>query len=724
MTRFIIFTCLTLLFLTNSYSQIKTTLSTKEIVNKRGYYDVDTVKISKVLPAIDRTKLINEDLEEQLLGVPYRFGKDIEVNYSSEKDGTWFTTKEGDRIWKLKINSKDALGLSIIFNKLILPLNAKLYIYNSSRTMAYGPVESRNIKNPNRFSTDIIKGNTIIIELFEPKELKNSSLVEIGKVIHVYKDVFPAFSGFGSSNSCEIDVNCYTGNIREESDAVAMVLLADQTRHCSGAMVTTACRDYTPNFLTAFHCVDIGNNGIPSETTAFDGNISTTESNNVGTWLFRFLYKSPTCNGPEPPSYTWITIPADQYLSGWHNTDFALIRLDEIPEPGSNIRYLGWTRTSTPATNTRAYHHPRGDVMKFSYDNDPPTNRNTTWTGTNGFKILGFPANHFWDVEFTGGGVEPGSSGSPLVDGNGRIVGQLYGGTECPNSTGIYGRFDESWDGGGSLNTRLSSWLTNTPSIVQTQRIRIPVISGPNILCSSNTNYTISYFPAGQSVSWQVTPSYLVANASGTGSTATLKAKTASSSGQATLTFTLTDGVECPNHATFSKTITVGQPISFTWQGPGPYGQLDVTVYGGSSPFKFYRNETLIYTSSSSSATIPFGCSGGTLKVEATTACGVSSSSQIIPSGCPSFFVVYPNPSTTEINVSPPETEKIDDSSQMIVDEKVFLTISNDQGEAIKSESFSTCDGKKINIQGLKKGTYYLLINSKSINETHRILVE
>jgi lysyl endopeptidase len=66
-----------------------------------------------------------------------------------------------------------------------------------------------------------------------------------------------------------------------------------------------------------------------------------------------------------------------------------------------------------------------------------------------------------WDMGVT----EGGSSGSPLFDNNGRIIGQLYGGeSECNGTTDnggfdIYGRFDVSWNGGGSSTTRLKDWL-------------------------------------------------------------------------------------------------------------------------------------------------------------------------------------------------------------------------------------------------------------------------
>ena len=95
--------------------------------------------------------------------------------------------------------------------------------------------------------------------------------------------------------------------------------------------------------------------------------------------------------------------------------------------------------------------------MKVSRDNQPPG------------KIDYSNPLYVWEIlEPTGweyGASEGGSSGSPLFDDEGRIIGQLYGGSsECVGLTDngaadIYGRVDKSWDGAGSSSTRLSDWL-------------------------------------------------------------------------------------------------------------------------------------------------------------------------------------------------------------------------------------------------------------------------
>jgi hypothetical protein len=65
-----------------------------------------------------------------------------------------------------------------------------------------------------------------------------------------------------------------------------------------------------------------------------------------------------------------------------------------------------------------------------------------------------------WDRNTT---TEPGSSGSPLFDNVGRIIGQLWGGgASCQNlsSPDYYGRVSNSWNPNGSTNAQqLKHWL-------------------------------------------------------------------------------------------------------------------------------------------------------------------------------------------------------------------------------------------------------------------------
>lgn len=256
-------------------------------------------------------------------------------------------------------------------------------------------------------------------------------------------------------------------------------------------------------------------------------------------------------------------------------------------------------------------------------------------------------------------------------------------------------------------------------------------ISGPTELCYSNKTYTLNHVPSGtpsSNIQWSVNPASLFYTDTGTGSSFSTKSSSATTSGQGTITATFESN--CGNLYPIDLNVDVQETnsIYFTYQGPGPHGQLDVFVYGGSSPYYFYRNGSLIFTSVSSQPTIPFGCNGGSLTVHASTVC--SSSSQLIPAGCaPYFMVVYPNPATSEINIAEANGISEQENSSMVTlessqDTEMSLVLLDDYGTVVRTSEIDAHEEKKINIVGLKTGIYYLRILTTDIDETHRVFIE
>src|SRR5690606_20862978 len=121
--------------------------------------------------------------------------------------------------------------------------------------------------------------------------------------------------------------------------------------------------------------------------------------------------------------------------------------------------WAGWNRSTTDVPDfSVGIHHPSGDIMKVCRDNQSPSRISTSFGGN--------PTAQMWRInDWDLGVTEGGSSGSALFDQEGRIVGQLAGGSAACAGTGnnggydIYGRFDTSWDYGSSASTRLKDWL-------------------------------------------------------------------------------------------------------------------------------------------------------------------------------------------------------------------------------------------------------------------------
>ena len=265
-------------------------------------------------------------------------------------------------------------------------------------------------------------------------------------------------------------------------------------------------------------------------------------------------------------------------------------------------------------------------------------------------------------------------------------------------------------------NTRMRQAFASSSTLqnVVGNSCSIPSLTGNSTVCYNvNTTYTLTN--GGSNVTWEVSSALQIVSSSNTSITVkTLSAYQGSAYIRAIL-----------QYETIQKNITVNSSFNMTWAGPGPYGQVDVWITGGNPPYKFYRNNALIYTSYSSPTTIPFGCNGGILKVEASTICGVISKNDIIPSCNNYIYSVYPNPASTTLTVAKTES----------IDAQQFDTSNNEKSN--KADSFELYDfdsnlilkGKlgtqtTIDASIYKKGRYILKISSGKESETHHIIVE
>ncbi len=388
---------------------------------------------ARIMATVDVAAMLAEDDIEEQEGLPFRFGAPFDVSYDLKKSGEWMEFPDGSAIWRLRIVSQGAYSINLIYDNFYLPPGGELFVYSEDREMITGAFTERNNKKSGLFATAPVKGGDITVEYYEPANVRGDGHFTITRIVHAYKDVFN-FGGdkydkaYGSSGSCNNNVNCAVGDDwQTESRAVAMVLLGNGTRWCSGSMINNVRQDETPYFLTANHCL-----------------------NGEENWIIMFRYESSGCsNSDGPTSYTvhGTTLRATNTYS-----DFALVELSETPPTSYNISYVGWSNVDVAASSAVGIHHPSGDIKKISFEDDPLTS--TTYLGTSG--------DSHWRVEdWDDGTTEGGSSGSALFDPNHKLVGQLHGGyASCTSQTSDwYGKFSDSWDYGSNASTRLRDWL-------------------------------------------------------------------------------------------------------------------------------------------------------------------------------------------------------------------------------------------------------------------------
>jgi len=389
------------------------------------------------------------------------YGKGIDLSIDIKTHGKLETLSNNGRLWLLPIHSASAYGMQFYFNKFRLPFGATLFFYNEDRTMILGAFTSDN-NNPDptqaiQFGTQWIAGNTIYIEYYEPADAEFEGALEINTVIHIYSDVIFRSGPFSSGpiGPCHVNVSCQASGWEKEINSVALILRYNYNNKlsnvCSGAMINNTANDGRPYFLTAKHCV---------------GNSQDPFYNNT-TWLFLFNHQSKTCtsDGSDVFPSTIQSVYGSQVLAddSYPNfiSDYALLELNTTKPTLEKygVCYAGWDRTNSAGSPPFVgIHHPRGDIKKISIENSMVISTEAQLNVIN-------PNFNFWRViDWEKGVTDVGSSGSPLFNGNHRLIGQLCCGlSECngPNSdngqSDWYGKFSKSWTLGG-----FSFWLDPT----------------------------------------------------------------------------------------------------------------------------------------------------------------------------------------------------------------------------------------------------------------------
>ena len=192
--------------------------------------------MTRSLPAVDHATLLAED-ETDSKDVPLRFGYPHDVNFNLNNSGTWEETKDG-RVWRLRIESRNAYSINLIFDHFDLPVGGQLFIYNDNYDYVIGAFTDANEFPTGEFSTQPVPGDAITLEYNEPYEAQGQSVISVSSVIHAYRNLFgraDALDDYGDSGTCNNNV---CGNAMCQPDGGACM---DPNDCCSGLCNSNVC---------------------------------------------------------------------------------------------------------------------------------------------------------------------------------------------------------------------------------------------------------------------------------------------------------------------------------------------------------------------------------------------------------------------------------------------------------------------------------------------------
>jgi len=442
----IISICLLAFVITGSYAQEPSALSPYSFSHT----------ITSVIPTIttatpDFSKDIIAAKENEKNGNYPVIAKHFNINVTSQNAGVWTTLENGDRIWQLRIKSGGAISTCVFFDNFFIPQGAILSEYSPDRSQVFSYTVDDNQGNF-LFSGEFIKGDEHIIEYYEPANVRGQGAMHITDVAHQFRDL--------EAGPCHVNVVCTPEGTgwQEKKKGICRIYIVTSAGggYCSGTLVNNTALNCKRYILTAYHC---------------GGGATTTQ---LSQWKFYFNYEATQCTGQGDTygnttnSFTGCSQRAGGNLTG--GSDFLLLEMTSTSTPtwwAYTAYFNGWTNATSSYAGSTCIHHPAGNNKKISIATSIP------FTNT----YPGCAANAHWQTTFvaTANGhsvPEGGSSGSPLFNGAGLVMGTLTGGaTSCTLLTGpeLYGKMSYHWISNGTTNaTRLKPWLDPNNSGVTT----------------------------------------------------------------------------------------------------------------------------------------------------------------------------------------------------------------------------------------------------------------
>lgn len=414
--------------------------------------EINTYPPVIALDELDMEAIYQEDKINDLdKNQPWRYGIPREVNIDLSH-GLWTTLPNGGRIWQLIIHSPGALNISLNFSGFKIPSGARFQMYNDERTDVSDAFTNAQVYSLNQLGTWFVEGDKLWLEYYEPSGITETPILNIVNLIHGYRmgllDSYLADRGINDSGACHYDVNCSIGSDFDThkdllKKSIALLNLGNGLL-CSATLINNAENDKTPYLLTANHCL---------------------ENSDPALWSIRFNWISPepVCGTGELSSNsgTNYTMSGAQLRASNFPSDFALVEMSN-PIPNSwDVAFAGWDNSDTDPVFEVGIHHPNGDIMKMCRDDSGAEkfriNNVDTWLIGGGQ----YGTGDGWEI----GTTENGSSGSPLFNEKGKIIGQLMAGNAACNGNlsnnehDLYGRFAVSWNTGNSQDERLKDWL-------------------------------------------------------------------------------------------------------------------------------------------------------------------------------------------------------------------------------------------------------------------------
>lgn len=398
------------------------------------------LRSADAIPTITVTPDTTEEIEDNQFAYQIKESIDITKEAAASIVGDVI-------IYRLLIHSENAKSINLIFEPFTLPDNAKMFLYRPDGGELYGAYTNKSYKG-NVFATTPVSGDSIMIQCEVPIATSDSFSAIISSVNTGF-DQLRALPDIGKAAYCETDIICKDKGVEDQSRAACLIIV-NGIKYCSGTLIATD-RNSESFVLTSAHCLRNKNTDIFDSTLA-------------NRCVFYFGYNTPICETNIISSYE-KSISGSKMASSHPEKDMALLKLSQRPPVDYMTYESGWNIESAPRGPVTCIHHPYGDLMKISISGNDPSPIS--------FAVDGLTEDAHWLVDIWDTGItEGGSSGAPLYDVNGLIIGALSGGSSFCNNRGDdkFWRLNSVWDDVSSSPADMMSILDPSLSGITKQK--------------------------------------------------------------------------------------------------------------------------------------------------------------------------------------------------------------------------------------------------------------
>ena len=391
----------------------------------------------------------------------------------TEGRGVAMTTDSGSTIWGTKIRVLGAARLRVRLDDVKVPAGTVMWVYgNDGREMAF---DSDLIDVNGGIWAPSVNGDTVHLEIEIPTKSDQASFT-IHRLIQLLPLATTTMIGKPNDDaSCLIDANCVNSStfpgIEIARHAIAHMEIpvgGGFVGLCTGGLLNDTKQSGTPYFLSASHC--FGDDQNPAN-----------HPDQVQGMEIYFEYRTASCGSQSANALT-PTVGARLLASSTAN-DYAFFQLNSIP---NGRGFLGWS-ASPVASGTTLFRISHPAPSALGGDPQPQVFTQTTATGTTGQSCTGSPRTQYIYQNLTNGATYGGSSGSPVMLSDGKVVGQLYGkcgptpndgcdkanftvdGAFAPNFAAVYQQYLAPATGGVCTPTSTTICLSNGRFAVSVQ---------------------------------------------------------------------------------------------------------------------------------------------------------------------------------------------------------------------------------------------------------------